>query len=242
MFTRPHHQRIAHVLSSLNAPLLKAHHCLFSGGTVMALRFGEYRESLDIDFMVSSLAHYRALRQLLTSAQGIQAIVREGAAPLVQLREIRADQYGIRTMVQVLGEPIKLEIVLEGRITLDAPKPKDEICGIATLTPRDMAAVKLQANSDRWADDGVFSRDVIDLAMMQPSLALLREAIAKAEGAYGASVCADLAKAINALEMRKGWLDRCIKMMGMTQPKALIWQRVRRLRKVLPPPVTNPDA
>ncbi len=234
MYTRPHHQRIAHALSSLNAPLLKSHHCLFGGGTVMALRFGEYRESLDIDFMVSSLEHYRALRQLLTSAQGIQAIVREGAAPLVPLREIRADQYGIRTMVQVLGEPIKLEIVLEGRITLDTPKPKDEVCGIATLTPRDMAAGKLLANSDRWADDGVFSRDVIDLAMMQPSLALLREAIAKAEGAYGASVCADLAKAINALEQRQGWLDRCIKIMSMTQPKALVWQRMRRLRKVLP--------
>ena len=234
MFSRPHHQRIAHVLSSLNAPLLKAHHCLFGGGTVMALRFGEYRESLDIDFMVSNLEHYRALRQMLTSALGIQSIVREGAVPLVRLREIRADQYGIRTMVQVLGEPIKLEIVLEGRITLDAPQAKDEVCGIATLTPRDMAAGKLLANSDRWADDGVFSRDVIYLAMMQPSLALLREAIVKAEGAYGASVCADLAKAINALERREGWLDRCSKMMSMTQPKALVWQRVRRLRKVLP--------
>ncbi|NJS36066.1 MAG: nucleotidyl transferase AbiEii/AbiGii toxin family protein [Brachymonas sp.] len=234
MFTRPHHQRIAHVLSSLNAPLLKAHHCLFGGGTVMALRFGEYRESLDIDFLVSDLAHYRALRQLLTSERGLQAIVREGAAPLALLREIRADQYGIRTLVQVLGEPIKLEIVLEGRITLDAPKARDEVCGIATLTSRDMATAKLLANSDRWADDGVFSRDVIDLAMMQPSLSLLRDAVEKAQVAYGASVCADLAKALNALERRTGWLDRCIKTMGMTQPKALVWQRLRRLRKVLP--------
>jgi len=32
-----------------------------------------------------------------------------------------------------------------------------------------MATSKLLANSDRWADEGVFNRDVIDLAMMQPS-------------------------------------------------------------------------
>ncbi len=234
LFTRLHHQRIAHVLASLDAPLLKAHHCLFGGGTAMALRYGEYRESLDIDFMVSGIDHYRALRLLLSGAQGVQGIVREGAAPLTQVRDMRADQYGIRTMVSVLGQPIKLEIVLEGRITLDQSLARDTVCGIATLTPRDMCASKLLANSDRWADDGVFSRDVIDLAMMQPSLPLLRQAIVKAQSAYGASVCVDLAKAINALEQRHGWLARCTTMMGMTMPKALVWQRVRRLRKALP--------
>lgn len=48
-----------------------------------------------------------------------------------------------------------------------------------------MATSKLLANSDRWGDDGVFSRDLIDLAMMRPSLGLLRQAVAKAEQAYG---------------------------------------------------------
>lgn len=49
--------------------------------------------------------------QLLTNPQGIAGIVREGAAPLEQSREIRADQYGIRTQLRVDGQPIKLEIV-----------------------------------------------------------------------------------------------------------------------------------
>ena len=52
-----------------------------------------------------------------------------------------------------------------------------------------MATSKLLANSDRWMDDGVFSRDLIDLAMMAPALPLLRQAVAKAEQAYGTSIC-----------------------------------------------------
>jgi len=50
MFTRPHHQRIAKVLESLDADLLKRHNCLFAWGTAIALGYGEYRESVDIGF------------------------------------------------------------------------------------------------------------------------------------------------------------------------------------------------
>lgn len=58
MFERPHHQRIALILRALNAPLLRENHCLFGGGTAIALRYGEYRESVDIDFLVSDLTSY----------------------------------------------------------------------------------------------------------------------------------------------------------------------------------------
>jgi len=58
----------------------------------MALRFGEYRESIDIDFLISDITCYRNLRQLLTGAAGIGAIVSEGVEPLLQQREIKADQ------------------------------------------------------------------------------------------------------------------------------------------------------
>jgi len=233
MFERPHHQRIAQVLASLDAALLKKHQCLFAGGTVMALRFGEYRESVDIDFLVSNIQHYRDLRQALTGPSGLAAITLAGQPRLNQTREIRADQYGIRTMVTMGGQAIKFEIVLEGRIVLDAPKPKDKLCGIATLTLLDMATGKLLANSDRWSDGGVFNRDVIDLAMMQPRLPLLRAAIAKAEGAYGAAIQTDLLKAIDRLESRAGWLATCMQSMGMTCAPALVWQRVRNLRRGL---------
>lgn len=234
MFERPHHLRIAQVLQSLDGHLLRDHHCLFGGGTAIALRYGEYRESVDVDFLLSDAASYRELRHLLTGPVGLAGIQRPGTAPLTQVRDVRADQYGIRTTLQIAGEPVKFEMVFEGRIELDAPGAADEICGVATLTPLDMAASKLLANSDRWADDGVFSRDVIDLAMMKPSLGLLRTALAKAEQAYGESVLRDLAKAIDKLQSRAGWLERCMQVMAMTLPKALVWQRIRALRRILP--------
>jgi hypothetical protein len=217
----------------LTGALLKEHGCLFGGGTAIALRFGEYRESVDIDFLLSDLSHYRSLRQLLTGSDGINAILLPGQSPRLQLRDIRADQYGIRTMLSEAELLIKFEIVLEGRIQLAAPTAKDVVCGVSTLTVLDMTASKLLANSDRWADDGVFSRDLIDLAMLQPGLPLLRMAIAKAGAAYGQAIRVDLEKAIHQLQHRQGWLERCMQAMAMTLPKALVWQRLRNLHKAL---------
>ena len=235
MFERPHHQRIARVLQALDAEQLRAHACWFGGGTAIALRFGEYRESVDIDFLVSDLARYRALRHALTGPAGLGAVTRAGAIPLQQDREVRADQYGIRTRVVVDGHPIKLEIVFEARIALETPNEGHAVAGVGTLTLLDLATSKLLANADRWGDEGVFGRDLIDLAMMRPSLPLLRKAVAKAEGAYGASVLRDLARAIERMQAREGWLERCMAAMAMRDPKALVWQRIRALRRVLGP-------
>ncbi len=197
------------------------------------LRYGEYRESLDLDFLVSDVGSYRNLRLLLTDKRGIGEIVRAGAQPLVQDREVRADQYGLRTILRVSDQPIKFEIVLEGRIDFAVPGVGDEVCGIATLTPLDMATSKLLANSDRWADDGVFSRDIIDLALMSPSLMLLKKSVAKAEAAYGKAIRFDLDNALQRLQNRQGWLERCMQALAMNLPKAVVWQRLRALRKVL---------
>jgi len=231
LFDREHHRRVAHVLETLDAGLLKANACLFGGGTAIALRYGEYRESVDIDFLVSERDGYRALRQRLGGTDGLRAIQRAGRA-LDQVRDVRADQYGLRTVVRVDGMEIKFEIVLEGRITLDPPGAGDEICGVATLTPLDLAASKLLANSDRWADDAVFSRDLIDLAMMTPPKKLLKAAIEKARGAYGDSIENDLGKAIDALRARPHRLDRCMEAMQMRSvPKALLWKRIKALAR-----------
>lgn len=233
MFEREHHRRVASVLQALDARRLHAHHCLFGGGTALVLRYGEYRESVDIDFLVSHLEGYRALRQLLSGTAGLQAICRadlDSATVFNQTREVRADQYGIRTMLRVADVEIKFEIVLEARITLDAPGDGDLLCGVATLTPLDAAASKLLANADRWRDDATLSRDLIDLAMMAPPKALLRQAIVKAQGAYGASIEADLRQAILDLRERPHRLDQCMQAMRMTTvPKALLWKRIKAL-------------
>lgn len=231
LFEREHHRRIVAVLAALDAGVLAAHACWFGGGTAMALRYGEYRESVDIDFLVSDLAGYRALRQLLTGPEGLGAITRAGAA-LTPARELRADQYGLRTLVREGGVAIKFDIVLEARIAFDIPGPNDVIAGVAALTPLDMAAAKLLALADRWRDDGVYSRDLIDLAMMQPDKPLLRAAIAKAATAYGDSIAASLAKAIQDLRDRPHRLDACMGAMQMAAlSKAQLWSRIKALEK-----------
>ena len=226
-FDRPHHQAIATVLQALNAELLANSHCLFGGGTAIALHYGEYRESVDIDFLISDLAGYRSLRQLLTGPDGLAAIAHP-TAMLRAVREIRADQYGIRTIVGVGEIKIKLEIVLEARIQLESPDPARHICGIATITPLDMLASKLLANSDRWADDSVYSRDLIDIAMMQTT-GLLEAAIEKAAGAYGASVQRDLVQSVSKLLTREGRLEQCMTALKIDTPKVVLWQRLQAL-------------
>ena len=219
------------MLEALDADLLAANACLFGGGTAISLRHGEYRESVDIDFIVSDRGGYRTLRQLLAGPDGVRAIARHGAA-LDAIRETRADQYGLRTLLRVDGVAIKFELVLEARIVLEPSGPTDRICGVATLTPLDMLVTKLLAHSDRWRDDAVQSRDLIDLAMMQPPKKLLTAALAKARGAYGGSIDIDLNKAIQDLRDRPHRLDHCMAAMQMTSvPKALLWKRIKALSR-----------
>ena len=234
MFEREHHRNVALVLQTLDPSVLAQHHCYFGGGTAMALRYGEYRESVDIDLLVSDLPGYRALRQMLGGSQGLAPLVRPGMQ-LELARELRADQYGLRTHVQCGNSLIKFEIVLERRIVLTAPGDQDRICGVLSLAPVDLAAEKLLANADRWADDVVFSRDIVDLAMQRADKKLLEAACAKAETAYGASVRQALARAVQALHARPHRLEECMQALRVTSvSRAQLWQAIRRLGRALP--------
>lgn len=230
MFKREHHVRIATVLQLLDSDLLLRHRCYFGGGTAITLARGEYRESVDIDFLVSDKAGFRQLRQALTGEAGIASIVRPGSV-LTLGREIRADQYGIRTFLSVGGVEIKFEIVLEGRIELEVPIETNRICGVARLTDLDMAATKILANSDRWTDDSVWSRDLIDLAMLQLPPSLLKRAMEKAKSAYADAAERDLEKAIDKLKQRPGRLRECLQALKMDSiPEAVVWSYIRALR------------
>ena len=59
----------------------------------------------------------------MTGSGGIAHIFKEEAT---QTGDVRADQYGIQTSILVAGQPIKFEIVLEGRIELELPNPSDQ--------------------------------------------------------------------------------------------------------------------
>lgn len=118
LFERAHHVRVAGVLDALDAELLAPSNCYFGGGTAIALRYGEYRESVDVDFLVSDSSGYSSIRESVRRPEGFNALTRR---PIAVLRPVVTDQYGIRTLLDVDGQPIRFEIIFEGRISLQPP-------------------------------------------------------------------------------------------------------------------------
>ena len=209
MFNRPHHQRIAKFLASLNVVFLAQCRCYFGGGTAIVLSLNEYRESVGVNFLCSSIDGYRALRNTITNTS-LGYIISQ---PVELARDVRADRYGIRTFVRVDGVPIKFEIVSEGRI--DIAGGMDHLLGIFTLAREDMYVEKLLANADRCGDLSVASRDAIDLAMLIEHWgAIPEEAWAKARKVYCQAIDMSYAKAISLVNDRT-YLASCLQKMLM---------------------------
>lgn len=178
------------------------------------------------------------MRQLIRRDNSLRALWKDPQHPLEESREPLKDQYGIRAGVIVAGVAIKLEIVLEGRISLEMPREEDAICGIASLTLNAPICSKLLANSDRWNDDGVFNRDLIDLAHLSLTQGSWGQALAKAEDAYGDAIRIDLGKALERLQQREGWLERCRAVLAIEAPPAALWQRLLNLQRLAATPST----
>lgn len=228
MFERPRHRLIGQLLEALDDQLLLEHRCYFGGGTAIALSHGEYRESIDVDFICSSLAGYRGLRELV-SARAMAWAFKSPDRALGLAREPRVDQYGIRCAIDVEGTAIKFEVVFENRIELAKPIDQERICGVWTLSHEDMVATKLMANTDRWADDSVLGRDLVDLAMLTDTGELSVHGAAKARHAYGNCIESDLGKAKAHLLQRPGRLRLSMSRMGMTLPETELRMRIQRL-------------
>lgn len=97
------------------------------------------------------------------------------------------------------------------------------------LTRADQVATKLLANDDRWADTSTFSRDLIDLAMMKPATADLKDGAHKAVDAYGKPVGESLNNAVTYLHENPHQLGDYIRALKIDAPRAAVWQRIRDL-------------
>lgn len=143
---------VIEALRALDAAALTQAECYFGGGTRIALALGEYRESADVDFLCASRAGYRMLRGAVT-----QNSLGPIATRHVRLaREVTADRYGIRTFLEMNGEKLKFEIVLEGRIALSGGMERG--LPVAALDAASCFAEKFLANCDRWSDASVLGR------------------------------------------------------------------------------------
>ncbi|MFI5302852.1 MAG: nucleotidyl transferase AbiEii/AbiGii toxin family protein [Polyangiales bacterium] len=211
MAERPENQRALALLERLDAALLRVCECWFAGGSAISLRCGEFRVSRDVDFLCASREGYRELRERVNASGGAALFCH----PLVLVRPARVDRYGIRMAVELDGEPLKLEIVSEGRIDLvgveDATMPTPRLCD------EDLVAEKLLANEDRCFDDSAMNRDAIDLIVLEHTMGSLPNiAWSKAREAYGRSVDMAWTRALDRLDeqpdRRARWLDA----MGIT--------------------------
>ena len=214
-FSRPRHRAVLQVLHNLNATFLESCKCYFGGGTRIVLELGEYRESMDIDFMCADRDGYRNLRGTVSSSSLGQI-----CNTLSLWREVRADMYGIRTFIELTGQPVKFEIISEGRIEIEYMI----INGIpvASLSHASCFAEKLLANADRGNDTSSRSRDLVDLAFMIASWsrASVVEGLALAESAYGHVIKRDLARALQ-LFADKAHRQRCIAELAVDDSRKL---------------------
>lgn len=210
MFERPHHQRIEQLLQGLDHELLLEAECYFGGRTAIALQLGEYRESVDVDFLCASTAGYRRLREVVFAGD-FAALTKQ---PLKTLRPLRTDQYGIRTFVEVGGVPVKFEIVREARIELSGALSGD--LGVPLLSKESSFAEKLLANVDRVHDRATFNRDALDLGMMTIAWGPAPDAaVSEAERAYGPAVRAALQQSARRLADAE-WLRECVQALSMS--------------------------
>lgn len=182
-FVRPQHNVIVEALRSMDAPFLERSRCYFGGGTAIVLQNGEYRLSLDVDFLCADPDGYRELR-IAALERGAQAFF---GPDIETVRPFMADQYGIRGRFSLHGQLLKFEIVREGRVMLDGAV--DPSLGVPVLTVADQFTEKLLANADRCADPAVAYRDAIDLGyLIWTNGSIPPEAVEKAERAYGLDV------------------------------------------------------
>lgn len=214
-FSKPAHRAIALLLQRLDVRLFTRAECYFAGGTAIVLMLNEYRESRDVDFLCASAEGYRLLRAAAFDS-GLAGFM---AKPPRALREMRADQYGIRAIFEVAGAPIKFEIVREARIGLAGSL--DPAFGVPLLARSDLYAEKLLAIADRGLDRSVLSRDLIDLCAMQAKWgATPAAATLKAENAYGKRTIAGGLRDASRLLAESSYRQKCF-----TQLRLEPWAR-----------------
>lgn len=219
IFKLEHHNKILTVLESFNCELLEKSSAYFGGGTLLSLIFEEYRWSKDIDFIAAVGSEgYKRLRTVIFDS-GYEGLFRNLAK--IQIGRGTTDQYGIRLVVLVEDTPIKTEIIAEGRFDLDPPRYLSW-SSVPCLSLNDCFTSKLLSNSDRFMDNSIESRDLIDLAILRVNSPIPEISIEKAEKSY--EVIRPLKKAIKLFQEKPEYREKCFSNLQISEsqiPKVL---------------------
>jgi hypothetical protein len=234
-YRRACHRVVAQVLDSLNTKFLAKCACYFGGGTQIALRLDEFRESRDIDFLCSDRAGFRRLRETVTNVS-LGSIV-SSSIPLA--REVRADRDGIRTFFSIGTDKIKFEILLEARI--DIAGDVDKTLRVPALDANSMAAEKFLALTDCGMDEATFSRDLIDLAFLAERYGIdaLRPGKKMAEAVYGRAVPLALEAGLLVLAKKRSYRAVCVRTLAIEE-EATLDKGLTALKSLLAPQRRKP--
>ncbi|MGC4119348.1 MAG: nucleotidyl transferase AbiEii/AbiGii toxin family protein [Myxococcales bacterium] len=227
-FRRAQHQAVEKLAQALDRDFLLDAQCFLGGGTQVALTHGEYRESLDLDFLCSSRSGYRKLRETVTEGSLGKILAR----PVRLARDVRIANDGIRAVLDVDGHAIKVEFILEAR--LDLHGTIQEPLHLPTLDFDLVVAEEFLANTDRGLDDATFSRDLVDLAYLayNHGLTALRPGLALARDAYGKKPVDRCLGLSLAKVTGPGATNRIAKSLGIDDP-APLRSGLSRLKKLL---------
>jgi hypothetical protein len=158
-FIRQRHQLIARLLENFDEDYFTKHNILFGGGTRIVLEAAEFRESVDIDFLCPSVDAYRAVRTAVAS----DSFGRLAKGRLDLLREIRADRYGVRALVQIEDVQVKVEFIATDNY--DLKKTQLDGISVPAISRESCFATKLLAHADRYAEPS--KKDLLDLLAMR---------------------------------------------------------------------------
>ncbi|BAU10943.1 hypothetical protein LEP3755_14350 [Leptolyngbya sp. NIES-3755] len=209
------HNQVLRVLHCLDSGFLASCRAYFGGGTMLALNYGEYRLSKDIDFLCPYGAEFSQLRRAIYD-RGYAALFLPSWEEQLQLPgSIKTDRDGVRFGIQVDRTILKFKIVAEGRIGLDSPS-MPHWSPVPCLSVVDQVAEKLLANGDRWEDTSVDSRDLIDLAVLKQHTDFSQAAIDKAESAYRS--IDPLKRSIVQFQANPEYRSRCYERLQVSSP------------------------
>ena len=217
----------------MDAGFLEQAQCFFGGGTQLVMSHGEFRESRDIDLLLSSQEGLRMLRETVDD----RSLGRIFKGRIHLAREVRADRYAIRTFIteDPSAEPLKFEIVVEARIELKGAMVN--ALAVPCLDPPSGIAEKLLANADRGRAKEYRARDVIDLAFvsLDADKAAFLAGYELAERAYGQVVLRELDEVLKMLDLEPRYRAQCVADLLITDVKALKkgLERLQQFKRVL---------
>lgn len=186
----------------LDHDLLKETDARFGGGTLVSMRHGEYRESVDVDFLLCKSRPFSAVKGQVRSITDLKLA-----------REPVVEKDAVRLWVEYEGRTVKIEFIHEQRFAFGSP---DNFCGINALNDMDLMACKLFAYSDRSIYAARPGKDISDiLAVFRKYPEVMFPACMTVYAAYG-SWFAEALKRLYAAE--EGSLKDILASVGVSDP------------------------